>query len=98
MFKSIILPLAKQDIREVALWYNSRQKGLGKRFTLQLRQKVKFISQNTQAVAVRYADVRTAVLDAFPFMIHFTTEEDKKLVVITAVFHTSLNPKNWKKR
>jgi plasmid stabilization system protein ParE len=98
MYKPIVLPLAKQDIQEVALWYNSKQKGLGKRFTLELRRKVKFISQNPQAVAVRYADVRTAVLDVFPFMIHFTIEEDKKRVVISAVFHTSLNPKKWKKR
>lgn len=98
MYKPIVLPLAKQDIQEIALWYNSKQKGLGKRFILVLRQKVKFISQNPQAVAVRYADVRTAVLDVFPFMIHFTIEEDKKRVVISAVFHTSLNPKKWKKR
>jgi plasmid stabilization system protein ParE len=98
IYKPIVLPLAKQDIQEIALWYNSKQKGLGKRLTLELRQKVKFISQNPQAVAVRYADVRTTVLDVFPFMIHFTIEEDKKRVVISAVFHTSLNPKNWKKR
>lgn len=30
MYKSIILPLAKQDIKEAALWYNNKQKGLGK--------------------------------------------------------------------
>lgn len=98
MYKSIILPLAKQDVRQAALWYNSRQKGLGKRFTGQIRQKVKFIRQNPQAVAVRYGDVRTAVLDVFPFMIHFTIEEDKKLVVVSAVFHTSLDPEKWKER
>ena len=32
MHQSIILPLAKQDIKENAKWYNSKQKGLGKRF------------------------------------------------------------------
>jgi hypothetical protein len=32
MFKSIILPLAKEDIREAAKWYNKQQEGLGKRF------------------------------------------------------------------
>ena len=28
MYKSIILPLAKEDIREAAFWYNEKQKGL----------------------------------------------------------------------
>ena len=41
MFKAIILPLAKKDIKEVAHWYNSNQTGLGKRFTAQVRKKVK---------------------------------------------------------
>ncbi len=30
MYKVIILPFAKQDIKDAALWYNSRQSGLGK--------------------------------------------------------------------
>lgn len=98
MYKAIILPLAKQDIREAALWYNSNQKGLGKRFIAQVRQKVKFIRENPEAVAVRYDSVRTAVLEVFPFMLHYTIEKDKKLVVVSAVYHTSLNPDKWSKR
>ena len=38
MYKAIIQPTAKQDIKEAVDWYNSKQKGLGKRFTLHLRQ------------------------------------------------------------
>jgi hypothetical protein len=30
MYKVLILPVAKQDIKEAADWYNSRQVGLGK--------------------------------------------------------------------
>lgn len=30
MYKAIILPLAKDDIKEAALWYNKQQAGLGK--------------------------------------------------------------------
>jgi hypothetical protein len=42
MYKSIILPLAKEDVREAAQWYNKQQKGLGKRFTTEVREKVHF--------------------------------------------------------
>jgi len=98
MYKSIILPLAKQDIKEAAKWYNERQPGLGKRFTQHVRQKVKFIRQNPKAVAIRYDDTRTAVLDVFPYMIHFTIDEENKLVIISAVLSTHRDPDMWKER
>ena len=98
MNKSIILPLAKADIREAALWYNEKQKGLGKRFTAEVREKVHFIKQNPKASNVRYDGVRTAVLNVFPFMIHYTINESNKTVIVSAVFHTSRNPDFWNKR
>ena len=51
MYKSIILPPAKEDIRDAALWYDEKQKGLGKRFISQVREKVYFIRQNPQLEA-----------------------------------------------
>ncbi len=69
MYKAIILPPAKEDIREAALWYNKRQNGLGKRFTTELREKVSFIQQNPKASNVRYVGVRTAVLNVLILLI-----------------------------
>ncbi|MDA3881278.1 MAG: type II toxin-antitoxin system RelE/ParE family toxin [Prolixibacteraceae bacterium] len=98
MYKSVILPLAKEDIREAAKWYNKRQNGLGKRFTAEVREKVHFIRQNPKASNVRYDDVRTAVLNVFPFMVHFTIDEKNKTVIVSAVLHTSRDPELWKNR
>ncbi len=98
MYKSVILPLAKEDIREAALWYNKQQKGLGKRFTAEVREKVHFIRLNPKASNVRYNSVRTAVLNVFPFMVHFTIDEKNKTVIVSAVLHTSRDPELWKKR
>ena len=53
MYESIILPLAKEDIREAAKWYNKKQKGLGKRFTAEVRENVHFIRQNPKASNIR---------------------------------------------
>jgi len=93
MYKSVILPLAKEDIREAAKWYNKQQNGLGKKFTAEVRKKVNFIRQNPKASVVRYDDVRTAVLNIFPFMIHYIIDEANKTIVIISVFHTSREPK-----
>lgn len=98
MFKAVLLPLAKQDIEKSAKWYNSRQEGLGNRFVNEVYSKVSFICENPEASAVRYDNVHCAVMETFPFMIHYFIDNPTKKIVIAAVFHTSLNPERWKKR
>jgi len=95
MYKAILLPLAKQDIKEAAKWYNKKQKGLGKRFTLQVRQKIGLLKQEPYAAAIRYDDVRTAVLDIFPYMVHYNIDKSNELIIVSAVLHTSRNPDLW---
>lgn len=65
MYKAVILPLAQLDIAEAADWYNTKQKGLGKRFTAEVRATVLFMRENPLTSAVRYDDTHCAVLDAF---------------------------------
>lgn len=98
MYTSVILPLAKEDIRSTAKWYNKQQKGLGKRFTKEVRKKVAHISKNPENITTRYRDVKTAIVNVFPYMIHFIVDEQKKTVVISAVFAMAQNPKNWNTR
>jgi plasmid stabilization system protein ParE len=98
MYKSVLLPVAKLDIQEAAKWYEARQPGLGKRFTEQVRKSVHFIRQNPSAIAVRYDNTRASIMDAFPYMIHFTIDAGQKLVIISAVLSTSRDPKMWANR
>ena len=98
MYESVILLLAKKDIRDAARWYNEQSQGLGKRFTAEVRDSVRYIKQNPTACSIRYDQVRTAVLRVFPFMIHYTIDEKNKTVVISAVLHTSKDPKEREKR
>jgi len=95
MYKAITLPLAKHII-EAAKWYNKRQNGLGRRFTLEVRKKIKFIKQYPVSIAIRYDGIRTAVLDVFPYMIHFTVDPQNKLVIIIAILSTHRDPETWK--
>lgn len=62
---------------------------MGKRFIQEVRNKVLLIRKNPKIYSVRYDAVQTAVLDVFPFMIHYTVDNQKKTVIIVAVFHTS---------
>jgi hypothetical protein len=99
MYTILILPLAKQDIQEAAIWYNEKKKGLGLIFLRSVRKNVQYIVKNPFLFTNRYKNTYTAVIKDFPFMIHYQIEEKTKIVVLTAVFHTSLNPiVNWGKR
>ena len=98
MYKVLLLPLAKLDIGESAKWYENRQKGLGKKFVQEIRIKMDVIRKNPKAFAVRYKKVRTAVLNIFPYIIHYTVEEKQKTIIVSAVLHTSRNSEIWKKR
>lgn len=86
MYKALILPLAKEDIREAARWYNQQRPGLGNRFTREVRGIVKYIKQNPHACNIRYSQVRTALIKVFPFMLHYTVDEDSKTVIVLAGF------------
>jgi plasmid stabilization system protein ParE len=98
MYKCVILPPAREDIREAAFWYNEKQKGLGKRFISQVREKTSFIRLNPKIGSLRYDNVRTIVLDVFPFMMHYTISENSQVIIISAVLHTSRNPELWTER
>jgi plasmid stabilization system protein ParE len=98
MYKAFILPLAKQDISDAVTWYESKQKGLGKLFVEEIRSKVLFIRNNPKTTTIKYDDIRCAILDVFPFMVHYTIDELQKTIIVVAVFHTSLNPERWRKR
>jgi len=98
VYKSIILPPAKEDITEAAKWYNEQKAGLGKRFTAHIRDKILYIRQNPKQIAIRYNTTRTAQVDTFPYMIHFSIDEENKTVIVSAVYSTQDNPEKWTKR
>jgi plasmid stabilization system protein ParE len=98
MYKLIILPPATEDIREAAKWYEAKRPGLEKKFTAEIREKVVFIRQNPTSSIVRYDNVRTSVLNIFPYMIHYVIDEDNRAIIIIAMLHTSRNPILWKSK
>lgn len=68
-----------------------------RRFIAHVRQKVHFIRQNPQAVAIRYDDIRTAMLDTFPYMIHYSVNDVRKLIIVATVLSTSRDSGTWQK-
>ncbi len=97
MLGVVILLAALLDIKDAAFWYNSKQLHLGKEFTQKVRQKIGLIRKSPDIYVVRYDDVHTAIVDVFPFMIHFAVDSERNTIVVFAVLHTSRSPDSWKK-
>jgi hypothetical protein len=95
-YKIIIFAEAKIDIKEAAIWYNDRQSGLGKRFVTAIKNEIAIIKQNPFLYEIRYDDIRTALIETFPYLIHFDIINNT--VFIKAVFHTSRNTEIWIER
>ena len=95
-FKIIILPLAKKDILEAAIWYKSKQKDLGTKFVKSIRNELKYIRKHPFSMFNRYKNIHTCVNSTFPFMIHYYIENE--IIIVTAVLHTKRDTSKLKKR
>lgn len=90
-------PQAKVDIQDQIYFYNDKQKGLGKRFHNEVKSTFKSIRKNP-FYQTHYKDVRCFPLKKFPAMVHYTLDENKKQITVSAVFHISQDPIKWLKR
>ena len=70
-YKVVVLNIAKVDVKEAHKWYDTQLKGLGKRFKNEVKRQIALIKINPQTRSVRYDDVRLAVIEKFPYSIHY---------------------------
>lgn len=91
-FKVVFQNDAYAQLQQSINYYNTKQKGLGKRFAITVKNTAEQLSKNP-FYRIRYDDIRCLPLPKFPFMIHFRINETLNLVQIFALLHTSLNPK-----
>ena len=97
-YKIIIDADALQDIQDAPDWYNEQSAGLGSRFQKQVKSQINSLKNAVGSYSIRYADVHCMLIKKFPFLVHFVVHEEKKLVEIFAVIHTSRNPKIWEQK
>lgn len=70
----------------------SASKALAKRFRSEVKRKLKLIKEIPRIYTLRYGEVRFALLDVFPYAIHFSINEEKQIVQIHAILCQFENP------
>jgi len=90
-----ISPQAREDIQQAIDYYNSQQKGLGKRFHSEVKRTFSSIKK-TPAFQIRYADIHCCPMRVFPFMVHYNFEDN--IISVWGVVNMAKEPeKYWKK-
>lgn len=86
-----VLPLAEKEIADAIEFYESRSKGLGKRFLTYLKSYLKVLKTNPELFEIKkQPHYRELTLVKFPFVIIYEISENE--IIIHSVFHTSKNP------
>jgi len=71
---------SEQDIQQGINWYNQQEPGLGRSFHKAVKQHFEKLRKNP-FFQIRYDDIHCLPLKRFPFMIHYTIQEDSRLLL-----------------
>ncbi len=97
-YSFIINDEAIKELTEAFLWYEDQRSGLGKEFRTEVNIKLDKVCNNPFHYKIPGKKFHEAVVERFPFLIVYFVDEKNKLVIVTAIFHTSRNPKGKFKR
>ncbi|MGV3600542.1 MAG: type II toxin-antitoxin system RelE/ParE family toxin [Dyadobacter fermentans] len=95
-YNILILQTAEIELQEAFEWYEKRKTGLGNRFIAEISGCLNSVADNPYKFAQRYGRVfRFAPLPVFPFVVAYRTMEEKRVIHVVSIFHTSRNPKKF---
>ena len=87
---------ARREYDEAADSYESRQPGLGERFTEAVQAIFDSASANPGRHPRVFGEVHEGPVPGFPYCVYYRKERGYLLVI--AVFHTSRDPSIWQSR
>ena len=94
MYRIILEPEVKFDIRDAYEYYEKQQPGLGERFNHEVISQIDTLP-SSPFFQIRYTNIRCKPMATFPFLIHYEVHQNEQTIVIKGVFHTSLSPRGW---
>jgi mRNA-degrading endonuclease RelE of RelBE toxin-antitoxin system len=93
-YKIVFTTEAVKELQEGVRYYNSKQRGLGKRFFQDMKGQIELIKSNPFLKSIRYDNVRFALGDIFPYAIHYTFSEANETITIHAILSHWQKPRS----
>ncbi len=70
-YKVLFSSAALNDLKDAKAWYNSQQRGLGKRLIKDVKETTSAIALNPHYASIKFENIRTASCKIFPYSLHF---------------------------
>lgn len=87
------LKLAHLEFHDSISYYESEQKGLGKKFELEVKSSILRIQNYPKMYSKINKSVRKCIIHKFPFNILYSVEDN--FIVVIAIAHHHRNPDYW---
>lgn len=72
---------AERDVAAAQKWYEEQQQGLAAEFNIEFNATVDQLAENPLIYAVRYRDIRRALLHRFPFLVWYRVQGSEVTVL-----------------
>lgn len=95
-FLVVLDPRAINDVQDAIDYHDDQQEGLGKRFDIELDEYLLLLERNPN-FQIRYDRIHCLPLKTFPYMIHFSLDEDHKTLRVLAVLYTGASTEKRKR-
>lgn len=94
----IIRPEAEADLTDAALWYDSREPGLGVELVSEVNSAISRVLKSPESFrrVRRNPEVRRALTRRFPYRVFFIVRPDA--VIVFAIIHAVRHDRAWKYR
>ncbi|MDQ5930075.1 MAG: hypothetical protein QG594_1858 [Bacteroidota bacterium] len=89
--KEILTSRAENELENAYYFYNSISTKIGDNFLKQINECIQSILLYPELYPLKFDNYRQAVVKKFPFVIIYTKIDS--VILISAIFHTSKNPK-----
>jgi plasmid stabilization system protein ParE len=91
-------PEAREEMRVAGDWYELHQPGLGGRFAMVLDSCLEAIVSDPLRYPKAGPTTHKAKISGWPCSVYFTVLEERRLVIVVAVWHGSRNPAELRRR
>ena len=84
---------AQQDYEEALQWYVQRSQRAAENFVVAVDNALALICEHPARWRNQYKHYYELGLKKYPYTVIYSIEEDKQLIVVSAIYHHKRNPK-----
>lgn len=85
--------LAQEQSDRAYVYYEIQRNGLGDRFIDRLEETLNLLGENPYLFALRHGSIRFALVEDFPYVVHYQVENWD--VVVVGIVNSYQNPESW---